>query len=640
MASLSSSPPYSSEVPRLGGITIQLPPSLRENLIKGRQRILQQQEQDAEKTAVLHTLTNTTVRTSLAAIQLAAAASSSAGSRFRDINAGSEGIIPWREKEEEEEDEVESHEEEVDEYRLQFEKEFDEAIVSALPFHNSSPESSDDEYTEEKTLGSVSSNFSDDESLSPPPSLPLLIISLEKLCGYIPQTLEDYLLQKKHVEEALYGITGEDNKTEDNVLSSIHFSNHASELFELGIAIHSDTIQTCNNSSTATNDSVIVPYPEYILMNTNYGCGSSSTSDGHQLLKVSTMWKYILRSHPIPVVERLLTYLRRCNRDIQWKYYMTHYIRKDIVRNEISIQDKKRKLLLMQEFKQRRANELEKLYETRDVFERLIEETLDKQHELEWQRRQSGTGDLASETFDFLVQQQKGSQQKNQVDSSSYNSKEEKKDKPVHFPSENNVKSIDEVNTETLVRAWNQRLAKIDALIESMQDDQWAEEEEQEEVVANTTTFEAEEANADHLSLLDQILAMIMGKITPPSNSSDDIMEEHVQNIFTMHHTIVREWKDYFGRLPPPAATEVVRESSEIFQSNDGNTSVASLKSRAVNENDNLVTVLEGLSVDHWEDLLEEPDNDIGKSLQENSSRVDAEKHIRKHGGLRPGGKV
>jgi hypothetical protein len=307
---------------------------------------------------------------------------------------------------------------------------------------------------------------------------------------------------------------------------------------------------------------------------------------------------------------------------------MTHYIRKDIVRNEISLQDKKRKLSLMQEFKQRRANELEKLYETRDVFERLIEETLDKQHELEWQRRQSETGDLASETFDFLIQQQKESQQKNQDDSSSYNSKQENEDKPAHFPSENNIKSIEELNTETQVRAWNQRLAKIDALIESMQDDQWAEEEEQEEW-ANTTNFDAEEADADHLSLLDQILAMIMGKLTPPSNSSDDIMEEHVQKIFTMHHTIVREWKDYFGRLPPPAATEVIRESPEIFQSSDGNTSVVSFKTRAVKEDENLVTVLEGLSVDHWEDLLEEPDNDVSRSLQEHSSHFDAERHIK-----------
>lgn len=665
MESSTSSSPFSSStagVPQLGGVTIQLSPSLREDLIKSRQKLQQQQQQQekyVEKTAVLHTLTSTTVRTSLAAIKLAAASSSSTAAGRERMNMISDGFITW--KQDNDDDEAVEEEEEVDEYKLQYEKELDEEIVSAPPFSCSLPESSDEESIGQNPLDSSSSSSSsygsDDMSLSPPSCFPLLVISLEKLCGYIPQTIEDYLQQKKQVEEALYG-TSESSTKEDSALSSIHFSNHASELFELGIAFHSDTITTSCSNGAAPHDTVTVLYPEYILVNTKYcdARDNCSGDDGNtQLQKVSTMWKYILRSHPIPVVEHLFQYLRICNRDIQWKYHMVCYLRNVVVKRELSHMEQKRKLYLMQEFKQRRANELEKLYETRDVFERLLEDASDKLHTLEWQRQKSNkTVDLASETFDFLVQQPQEQQEQFQDDSSgsldeqyidglehdddlpTSKSNEKQLGKPNNIFSESTVQSTEELHTEALVRTWRKRLAKIDDLIESMQDDQWAEEEEEEEHKSKTEVEIVEQDSpTDQLSLLDQILAMIMGKLTPPINNSDDPnkMEEHFQTIVTEHQTIVKEWKEYFGRLPPPAEVEEARQKSEINKErNDENISVTSFERLSIHDKDYTEADATRRAVDHWEDLLEVPEDDVDTSTRNSV--------LKQQKGLRPGGKI
>jgi len=170
------------------------------------------------------------------------------------------------------------------------------------------------------------------------------------------------------------------------------------------------------------------------------------------------------------------------------------------------------------------------------------------------------------------------------------NAKEEEEEK-----SNNKNKSIK--LSEAEVVHIEKRLETIDTLLESLQDEEWADEiqiEEEgfvfkdKEVPNNTNT------NKEFLSLLDQILAMILGSTTSNNKDIDD-ETEFLQLLRKEHAKIVEEWFKYFGRLPPsttstettsipeqqqqtnqPAATTIPLPSSECLRAELGITDVDS----------------------------------------------------------------
>ena len=57
----------------------------------------------------------------------------------------------------------------------------------------------------------------------------------------------------------------------------------------------------------------------------------------------------------------------------------------------------------------------------------------------------------------------------------------------------------------------------------------------------------AKEKESSMFSLLDSILAMILGSLPQSTDTSD---EEHFQFVRKKHQAIVEEWKEHFGHLP------------------------------------------------------------------------------------------
>jgi hypothetical protein len=114
---------------------------------------------------------------------------------------------------------------------------------------------------------------------------------------------------------------------------------------------------------------------------------------------------------------------------------------------------------------------------------------------------------------------------------------------------------------QTKLNAFEQKVANVDELLESLQDEVWeaeeeaCEEEEEEEVAKSVDPSQSSKTGDtnDHLvpsiSLLDQVLAMILGALpTEPGKGK----EEQYQFVRQEHEAIVAGWKAYFGRLPPP----------------------------------------------------------------------------------------
>ncbi|VEU44231.1 unnamed protein product [Pseudo-nitzschia multistriata] len=109
------------------------------------------------------------------------------------------------------------------------------------------------------------------------------------------------------------------------------------------------------------------------------------------------------------------------------------------------------------------------------------------------------------------------------------------------------------VLAQTLLEALEKKVADVEALLESLQDEVWAAEEkaeqEAEEAATNGVSGEESSEGESGLSLLDRILAMILGALPMEPGSKD--RERHFRYVREEHRFIVDGWKNYFGRLPP-----------------------------------------------------------------------------------------
>jgi hypothetical protein len=108
---------------------------------------------------------------------------------------------------------------------------------------------------------------------------------------------------------------------------------------------------------------------------------------------------------------------------------------------------------------------------------------------------------------------------------------------------------------QAVVASLQDRLASVDELLESLQEEEWADEEDS---VTNAGESD-DDADAEEMSfgLLDQVLSMILG--TLPTGTDVDL-KRHFEYLRWEHAEIVTEWKDYFGRLPPSTPGTVEEE--------------------------------------------------------------------------------
>ena len=111
---------------------------------------------------------------------------------------------------------------------------------------------------------------------------------------------------------------------------------------------------------------------------------------------------------------------------------------------------------------------------------------------------------------------------------------------------------------QATVRSFEERMQQVDDLLESLQEEEWADEEQGiTQTVAESaggmdgnvdlSSSSASFAESNKFSLLDSVLAMILGSL--PQNN--EIMpEDHYKVIRKEHQEIADEWREYFGRLP------------------------------------------------------------------------------------------
>lgn len=242
-----------------------------------------------------------------------------------------------------------------------------------MPFSPSSiNDNSNSSIDDSADSSSVETDDDDDEyesdgldslSVTAPPTLPALLLDLEKLCGYRPSDENELEQITNEIRDTLHGNFSEidGKRTEDD--TSLDFISKSRELFEAGIAQHCTNIDT----QLVQSDDIpraLVHYPEFIPL--PMGGMDSETSS---VVTTKLIWKKIIQPHDIPVVDKLLALLSKCSRDLVWKYQMMMEVR------NLSRDEKRRKDARLRQKELRkwrleiRPAELAKLYDVRETFE-------------------------------------------------------------------------------------------------------------------------------------------------------------------------------------------------------------------------------------------------------------------------------
>jgi hypothetical protein len=109
----------------------------------------------------------------------------------------------------------------------------------------------------------------------------------------------------------------------------------------------------------------------------------------------------------------------------------------------------------------------------------------------------------------------------------------------------------DLIVAQTIQQALEEKMHKVEELLETLQDEAWEAEEGETEVDNGKSDSDGDDGS---FSLLDQILAMILGSLpTKPGVSTAN----HFRFVQREHEAIVNKWQDYFGRLPPAFSSEL-----------------------------------------------------------------------------------
>ena len=272
-------------------------------------------------------------------------------------------------------------------------------------------------------------NEDDELSLTPPPSLPILLVDLERLLGYAPSSVEEVQMLEQQVRQAVLGPNREGNDSKqptyveekhDGDNQDIHvsqeFESRVADLFDTGAARHADT--SCNQEllaalkedKTCPSTWISLEYPRYFC--TPSPSVRSSSDCAVRVIKTERVWKRLLRHRGIEVVDRLLGHVRNCSRCLSWKADMRYELCQLVNRQEDAQIARKKEAELLEWRLGRRKQQLDKLYQVRETLEhrtnlaRIKFDELEKHRDdvvtqkLRQRRIQSGK-DVGIEALDF-----------------------------------------------------------------------------------------------------------------------------------------------------------------------------------------------------------------------------------------------
>ena len=131
------------------------------------------------------------------------------------------------------------------------------------------------------------------------------------------------------------------------------------------------------------------------------------------------------------------------------------------------------------------------------------------------------------------------------------------------------LKTNEERIAEAVLANLEGKLQNVDDLLETLQEEEWADEEDDENNQLSLDCDEGkgvgEEMGEAEMTLLDQILAMILGALPKESSGATD-EKEHFAFVKNEHASIISSWKETFGRLPPfPSSAQEPSESKEVM---------------------------------------------------------------------------
>lgn len=541
------------------------------------------------------------------------------------------------------------------------------------PGKSDKDEDSNDNDNEDDKSNSSDYSDSDQVSLSPPSCMPILAVDLEQLCGYKPSDDSDIKRLTDDIYETLLGSKHQDlahEYSQDNPghkkestysgdINYVQFTERSAELFESGIAYHSDTVSSQKIHQESTT--AIIPYPEFLPIPRPL-IHQSQDQDQElraSLMATSKMWKEIIRPHSIPVVHRLLVLLSKCSRSILWKYEMSTELRRLAKSEQRCNTDRMRKKHLNVWRNETRPAELAKLYEVRETFEYKLELAREKYDQImkdkevrvqcELRRRKEqgiGMGGVSGldwdgkETFAFadddenivnsLIKDEENEElKKSQLSEddddndmagyehdddfsseSSHNNGydsshgelvdknipdplrlmvpkqtisvvdrkkrrvaaaskrmrrklESEKEKARLLELQQRIKSAHDEEEQmrkicstteekvelAVVSNLEKKLEKVDSLLEIMQEEEWKDQEEgvmMDEGLSDDEFIGEQHSDGSQMSLIDQILAMILGAFQPLGKPA----QTHFAELKKEHKEIKSGWKSTFGRLP------------------------------------------------------------------------------------------
>lgn len=230
-----------------------------------------------------------------------------------------------------------------------------------MPFSPLDQHVNDDvEEEEEKSMFSDDDDHDnlDDISLSPPSNLPVILIDVEKLCGYKPADEDEAAILFQQIRNSLLGPSEELDVSTSEDQTAFEYIERSNQLFEEKIARHGT-----DHSISSIKDCSLLPvnYPEFLPVEQDDGT--------LRLVSTARLWKSIVYPHPINVVQNLLTLLSDCSRDIIWKYRMCLEIR-NIAKAEKRWKDQRQRRDQLRRWRlEKRPAELEKLYDAREMFQ-------------------------------------------------------------------------------------------------------------------------------------------------------------------------------------------------------------------------------------------------------------------------------
>lgn len=180
-------------------------------------------------------------------------------------------------------------------------------------------------------LASLSSTFDHLLEDVTPTAEPLVVIDLNKLCGYD--------LDPAEAEEVSSQL--------DEIFVSDEFHVKSCELFEFQAAIHVDTesVQRLISNDDAMSRYCVLKYPDMLI------------ADDQQVVHADAVWRKLNRRASINPVQQLLDLIKNTSRDLIWKLQMNEEVNK--IARDANLTEWK---------KVTRSDKLDKLYEIREVF--------------------------------------------------------------------------------------------------------------------------------------------------------------------------------------------------------------------------------------------------------------------------------